>query len=146
LNEELITPEQIIKEVMKIATSDIRLLPGCPKGIPDDIAAAISSIALNPLVYEGKPILGPDGKVLCQVRYNLWSKSSAHDQLMKWAGLYSQDNAQTKPSINLQQNIQVNQVNLKDFSKEELLALYKLGILKSQSEEMLLLPEKSSCD
>ena len=139
LNEELITPEQIIKEVTKLATSDIRLLPGCPEGIPDEIAAAISSFEITRTTTK-------DGSIIEKTRYNLWSKSSAHDQLMKWAGLYSKDNAQSKPNINVQQNIQVNQVNLKDFSKEELLTLYKLGVLKSQNEEILLLPENNLCD
>jgi hypothetical protein len=139
MNEELITPEQIIKEVTKIATSDIRKLPGCPKGIPDDIAGAISSFEITRTTTK-------DGAVIERTRYNLWSKSSAHDQLMKWAGLYSKDNSQSKPEVNIQQNIQVNQVDLKDFSKEELLALYKLGVLKNQNnEELLLLPENSSC-
>ena len=139
MNEELITPEQIIKEVTKIATSDIRKLPGCPKGIPDDIAAAVASFEITRTTTK-------DGAVIERTRYNLWSKSSAHDQLMKWAGLYSKDNSQSKPEVNIQQNIQVNQVDLKDFSKEELLALYKLGVLKNQNnEELLLLPEKSSC-
>ena len=139
LNEELITPEQIIKEVTKLATSDIRLIPGCPQNIPDEIAAAISSFEITRTTTK-------DGNVIEKTRYNLWSKSSAHDQLMKWAGLYSKDNAQSKPNINVQQNIQVNQVNLKDFSKEELLTLYKLGVLKSQNEEILLLPENNLCE
>jgi hypothetical protein len=139
LNEELITPEQIIKEVTKIATSDIRKLPGCPKGIPDDIAGAIASFEITRTTTK-------DGAVIERTRYNLWSKNSAHDQLMKWAGLYSKDNSQSKPEVNIQQNIQVNQVDLKDFSKEELLTLYKLGVLKNQNnEELFLLPEKSSC-
>jgi len=139
MNEELITPEQIIKEVTKIAISDIRRLPGCPKGIPDDIAAAVASFEITKTTTK-------DGAVIERTRYNLWSKSSAHDQLMKWAGLYSKDNSQSKPEVNIQQNIQVNQVDLKDFSKEELLALYKLGVLKNQNnEELLLLPENSSC-
>lgn len=141
MNEELITPEQIIKEVMKVALSDIADWPDCPETLrnaPEKFRKAVSSLSLTPIVFEGKPVLGPDGKVLTRLSFNLWSKNAAHDQLNKWAGNYSRDNAQSKPELNLQQNIQINQIaqeKLKIFSKKELLVLYKLGVLKSQENE-----------
>ncbi len=150
LNEDLITPEQIIKEAMKIATSDIADWPDCPRTLaeaPEHFRKAVSGLKIHlEKNNKGEPILDKDGNFVYGCDVTLWSKTAAIDQLNKWAGNYSKDNAQSKPDINVQNNIQVNQVNLKDFSKEELLTLYKLGVLKSQNEEILLLPENNLCD
>ncbi len=123
-NPDLITPEQLIKEIQKIATFEIRMLVdeyGCPLQInelSDQAAAAISSYSASPIVYEGKVVMDPrdpEGKrPLYKSSLSCWNKSSAHDQLMKWHGLYAKD----KTPINAQFN-QYNQTNISgwDLSK-----------------------------
>jgi hypothetical protein len=116
-NPELITPEQLIREIQKIATFEIRMLfdkNGNPLPInelSDQAAAAISSYSAVPIVYEGKVVIDPrdpEGKrPLCKVNLSCWSKTAAQDQLNKWHGLYAKD----KVAVNAQFN-QYNQVNI----------------------------------
>jgi hypothetical protein len=123
-NPELITPEQLIREIQCLATSDIRLIPDCPKNIPDAIAPAISSFQITKTIHTAK-----DGSTIEteSVRYTLWSKTAAQDQLNKWHGLYAKD----KVAVN--QYNQFNQLNINEsgwdlsrLSVEELETLMEL--------------------
>lgn len=102
-NPGLVTPEALIKEIQCLATSDIRLIPGCPGNIPDEIAPAISSFQITKTVHTNK-----DGSTVEteSVKYTLWSKNTAQDQLARWHGLYAKD----KTPMNV--NAQFNQYNL----------------------------------
>ena len=122
-NPELITPEALIKEIQRLATSDIRLIPGCPKDIPDEIAPAISSFTIIKTVHTAK-----DGSTIEteQFKYTLWSKSTAQDQLSRWHGLYAKD----KTPINAQFN-QFNQMNINNHG-------WDLSRLSGEELEMML--------
>lgn len=124
LNPELITPEQLLGEIQVLATSDIRLIPGCPEGIPDEIAPAISSFTIIKTTRREKDGTEVETE---QLKYTLWSKTSAQDQLSRYHGLYAKD----KTPINAQFN-QFNQMNINpavDLSRltnEELELYYQL--------------------
>jgi hypothetical protein len=132
-NPELITPEQLIREIQCLATSDIRLIPDCPKGIPDAIAPAISSFQITKTKVRNKDGTEVETE---SVRYTLWSKTAAQDQLNKWHGLYAKD----KVAVN--QYNQYNQVNigarpdLSRLSDEELEQLNAL-LAKTEASDVL---------
>lgn len=99
--------DNIINEEMRLAFSDIRLIPGCPDNIPDEIAYAIQSFEVEEKVI--RAIKGEDGQDLQLVRrrtkFTLWPKSGALERLSRQLGLYEKDNSQKpgeqRPQINL---------------------------------------------
>lgn len=137
-NPELITPDELIREIQRIAQFDIRMLYdefGCPlplNKLCDEAAAAIASYSAAPLTYEGRVLLDPrdpEGKTpLYRTSVSCWNKNTAQDQLARWHGLYAKD----KTPTNI--NAQFNQYNLDmgdglDYSlltDEELEALERL--------------------
>lgn len=95
--------KSILMEEGKLAFSDIRLIPGCPQDIPDEIAGAISSFEINEDVV--KTLDGGEQVIRRRTKYTLWPKGQALERLSRQLGLYERDNAQKsapdKPVVNL---------------------------------------------
>jgi hypothetical protein len=137
LNPDLITPEELLKEIKYLSLSDIADWPDCPESFraaPVGFRRSISSLQVTKTVHTSK-----DGAVTEteQTKFTLWSKPTAHDQLMKWHGLYAKD----KTPINAQFN-QYNQMNISgwDLSKlgtdeiELLLDLKRRAVLDLEAQ------------
>lgn len=99
-----ITVERVLNEYAKIAFSDIRnlfdensrLLP--VKDIPDEIAAALSSVEVDQLWamgMDGREEVGETKKV------KVWDKTKALDALGRHLGLFEKDNEQSKPLVQI---------------------------------------------
>lgn len=99
-----LTEERIMREVGRVAMSDVREIfteQGNLKRIdqlPDDIAAAVSSVKV---VTRGKKTADGDDEVEYVHEIKLADKGPALDKLMKWKGLYSEDNKQRSPLADL---------------------------------------------
>lgn len=98
--------EAVLQEEMRLAFSDVRLIPGCPDGIPDEIAYAIQSFEIDERVI--KSLSDESDKVLVarKTKFTLWPKGAALERLSRHLGLYEQDNKQKsngeqRPQINL---------------------------------------------
>jgi len=107
LKEGLITPAELLKEIQNIALSDIADWPDCPesyRNAPEGFRRSIASLTIIDTVTTTK-----DGTVIerREVKPTFWSKPTAHDQLMRYHGMYAKD----KTSINAQFN-QFNQMNI----------------------------------
>ena len=137
LNPDLITPEELLQEIKYLSLSDIADWPDCPESFraaPVGFRRSISSLQVTKTVYTSK-----DGAITEteQTKFTLWSKPTAHDQLMKWHGLYAKD----KTPINAQFN-QYNQMNISgwDLSKlgedeiELLLDLKRRAVLDLEAQ------------
>lgn len=98
--------ENILQEEIRLAFSDIRLIPGCPN-LPDEIAYAVKSFKIHERVI--KSIKGEDNQDLQLVsrvfEFALWEKPGALERLSRHLGLYEKDNLQKpgdqRPQINL---------------------------------------------
>ena len=101
-NDILWVEECLIKsDVRKLFfPGDWELVP--PSELPDDVAAAISSIkVIRRTIYRDKEI-PPDVEVTYQ--YTFWDKGRASERLSRHLGLYEKDNLQkpiSRPQINL---------------------------------------------
>lgn len=121
--------ELILRQLKFIASSDIRLLPDCPKDIPDEIAYAISGLHVTKSVRTYK-----DGSVVESVhtKYMLWPKPDALNQIARHIGWFRADNAQTSPKL-----LQINQYNEfadTKLSDEQIEALRQLGIMQMNGD------------
>jgi hypothetical protein len=102
--------ENILQEECHIAFSDIRLLPGCPEGIPDEIAYAIQSFEVDERVIKSLSEDADQVLVARKTKFTLWPKGQALERLSRHLGLYEKDNAQ-KPVIRPQINLYLEQGN-----------------------------------
>jgi phage terminase small subunit len=97
--------ENILQEEMHLAFSDIRLIPGCPADIPDEIAYAIQSFQIEEDVIKSLSEDSDLQVVRRRTKFTLWPKGAALERLSKHLGLYEQDNRQRggdqRPQINL---------------------------------------------
>lgn len=93
-----ISAERLLLEQSRIALFDFRKLFDengrliDVTGMPDDVAAAVSSVKINrvkSVEAEGDKILEED-----IIELKLWNKNTALDSLFKNAGLYERDNKQ----------------------------------------------------
>jgi hypothetical protein len=93
----------VLMEEGRIAFSDVRLIPGCPEGIPDEIAYAISSFQVEEEVL--KTLEGDEQILRRRTKFTLWPKGQALERLSRHLGLYEQDNKQKatpeRPQLNL---------------------------------------------
>jgi hypothetical protein len=95
--------EKVLEEECRLAFSDIRLIPGCPVGIPDEIAFAIQSFELNERVL--RTLDSGEQLIDRRTKFTLWPKGNALERISRQLGLYEQDNKQKgeaqRPQINL---------------------------------------------
>lgn len=142
MNPELITPEQLIKEVQYLAVSDIIDWPDCPAKLreaPESFRKCISSVQIHlEKDIKGQPLYDKDGNLIYGYKITLWNKSTAQDQLNRWHGNYAKD----KTPVNVNQFNQFNQMNaaprmnLKALSVQELQKLEEL-IAKAEAQEII---------
>lgn len=96
--------QAVIQEEGRIAFSDIRFLPGCPDGIPDEIAYAVKSFKVREDVL--RTLDTGDQLIRRTTEFALWDKGAALQRLSQQLGLYAADNKQKSeanksPVINL---------------------------------------------
>lgn len=93
-----ISAERLLQEQARIALFDFRNLFNAegqlidPKSMPDEVAAAVSSVKVSRFARE-------DGEFETITELKLWNKNTALDSLFKNKGLYAQDNDQKRPMV-----------------------------------------------
>lgn len=98
-----ITADKVLKEVAKLAFSDIRSYYDdngflkLPKDLSGDAAAALAGIDIDE-IWAGT--MGGREKVGETKKIRLYSKPDSLEKLMKHLGLYGKDNAQKLPTMN----------------------------------------------
>ncbi len=99
----MVDASRVINEEARLAFSDIRLLPGCPQDIPDEIAFAVSSFVVEEDVL--RSLDSGEQIIRRKTKFTLWPKGDALLRLSRHLGLYERDNRQqperTGPVINL---------------------------------------------
>jgi hypothetical protein len=102
----------VLSQLAAVASSDPRKLPGVPKDIDGHTAAALSSISVNPITFQGKPVLDPNtGEVLLRISYSFWNKLVATEQIGRHIGWFEKDNIQ-KPGAQVHGNVNIQQNNI----------------------------------
>ena len=138
----VITPEELLREVQYIALSDIAEWPDCPesyRNAPVGFRRSISSLTIIKTRTTTK-----DGTVIEreEIKPTFWNKPQAHDQLLRFHGLYAKD----KTPVNIQNNTQYNvdmdvQLDLSKLDTAEIALLENLlGRAGAGREVLDLLP------
>lgn len=105
-NKAIVSKSKVLKEVAKLAFTNIQDYVNIEndevyfnnfKDIPREQLAAVKSVKLMRKIIKGKK--DEDDIEVQQIGFELYSKDSALDKLMKHLGLYEKDNAQKAQSI-----------------------------------------------